>query len=469
MEENGDDEEKLKAKVIRRKLLLRTDQELKTKKNLNVKIDSKTIQELNQAYNSYTILLSEASPIYSNYVQIIQEIYPIMSHREIKPKEITKVIEEDQLMKSLNSSFESSPVIEFIPKKIDLGEKKLSVKNKDSIKNKSSPKILEEIHLKENKDTDDSKIKSTKPGIKGLAKIIDKMVYKKLLNNQEDDDNIVKYVMNLRKYCSKFIKRRKRNKKLLKQSSPPLSPKNRNKDKDRKKFEKPKLIKMRTLHSTNTLALNTFVFGNKDKDNNLKKLYSYEDKNQNLNIHFNTKIFGKENHFEKKESNSSNEKKFYKFGSLKNLETIKENVKEKRNSEKRRKFRGIQTINLKNKSQFINKLNQEKDTKKSDNLNALKQINEILKEPIVSTKSSRPSKLVIINNNINNANIILNKDYNKKHSLVDSKISDIKKEKATKVKHKNQSGGGRNSLRKIARNTVKYLNPEFSKFRLPSG
>ena len=86
MEENGDDEEKLKAKVIRRKLLLRTDQELKTKKNLNVKIDSKTIQELNQAYNSYTILLSEASPIYSNYVQIIQEIYPIMSHREIKPK-----------------------------------------------------------------------------------------------------------------------------------------------------------------------------------------------------------------------------------------------------------------------------------------------------------------------------------------------------------------------------------------------
>ena len=50
-------------------------------------------------------------------------------------------------------------------------------------------------------------------------------------------------------------------------------------------------IKMRTLHSTNTLALNTFVFGNKDKDNNLKKLYSYEDKNQNLNIHFNTKIF----------------------------------------------------------------------------------------------------------------------------------------------------------------------------------
>jgi len=104
---------------------------------------------------------------------------------------------------------------------------------------------------------------------------------------------------------------------------------------------------MRTLHSTNTLALNTFVFGNKDKDNNLKKLYSYEDKNQNLNIHFNTKIFGKENHFEKKESNSSNEKKFYKFGSLKNLETIKENVKEKRNSEKRRKFRGIQTINIK--------------------------------------------------------------------------------------------------------------------------
>ena len=34
--------------------------------------------------------------------------------------------------------------------------------------------------------------------------------YKKLLNNQDDDNNIVKYVMNIRKYCSKFIKRRKR-------------------------------------------------------------------------------------------------------------------------------------------------------------------------------------------------------------------------------------------------------------------
>ena len=58
MNEIGDEKENLKAKKIRRILLLKTDQDLKNNdKRANIMINSKTIQELNQAYNSYKILL----------------------------------------------------------------------------------------------------------------------------------------------------------------------------------------------------------------------------------------------------------------------------------------------------------------------------------------------------------------------------------------------------------------------------
>ena len=72
MNESPIDQENLIAKKIRRFLLLKTNQELKvnTQKNINIMINTKTLQELNQAYNSYQILLSEASPIYFNYVEI---------------------------------------------------------------------------------------------------------------------------------------------------------------------------------------------------------------------------------------------------------------------------------------------------------------------------------------------------------------------------------------------------------------
>ena len=85
MNENEDGKENLKAKKIRRILLLKTDQDLKNNdKRANIMINSKTIQELNQAYNSYKILLSESSPIYSNYVQIIEKCFQII------PKKIRK-------------------------------------------------------------------------------------------------------------------------------------------------------------------------------------------------------------------------------------------------------------------------------------------------------------------------------------------------------------------------------------------
>ena len=130
MNENEDGKENLKAKKIRRILLLKTDQDLKNNdKKANIMINSKTIQELNQAYNSYKILLSESSPIYSNYVQIIEKMFPDNSQKNKKEKATPKQKNVEQIIKSLNSSFEShSPAIDFIPNKIDLGKKKFKIR-----------------------------------------------------------------------------------------------------------------------------------------------------------------------------------------------------------------------------------------------------------------------------------------------------------------------------------------------------
>ena len=136
-ENDTNNKEILKAKKIRRILLLKTDNELKknSKRKSNIKINSKSIKQLNQAYNSYKILLSEASSIYSNYVQIVQKMYPDNSEIKQKIKEPPKTMRVEQNNASLNSSFEShSPPIEFIPNKIDLGKKNSFLEKKVQLK-----------------------------------------------------------------------------------------------------------------------------------------------------------------------------------------------------------------------------------------------------------------------------------------------------------------------------------------------
>ena len=70
----------------------------------------------------------------------------------------------------MDSSFESqSPDINYIPKKMDLGQQKLKIKKLDTLKNDDSPKILDEIiSLNECKQKEEkhSEIKTTKPGNK---------------------------------------------------------------------------------------------------------------------------------------------------------------------------------------------------------------------------------------------------------------------------------------------------------------
>ena len=460
--EDNNNKENLKAKKIRRILLLQTDQELKknSKRYSNIKINSKSIKQLNLAYNSYKILLSEASSIYSNYVQIFQKIYPDNSKIEKKIKESPQSTRVEQNEASLSSSFEShSPQIEFIPNKIDLGKKKFSFRKKGSIKKPNSPKIFDKIDLKvsKSKESEEVKIKSSKPGNKGINKVIDKIVRIKLPMDMEDDDNIMKSVIKLRKYCYKLIKKRK---KCKKQKPQLLSLKKT------RATDKTKTSKRKSIIFSNTHFKNNYLFGQKEPNQDfiLTREDTYEIKPVTL---LNSKLFDKsEKQLSKNDSTNSNDRKKYKLNSFKDLKTIREKVKEKinMNVDKKRKLRRVQTLNLRNQP-VNNKLSHKKNSKKSDSVH--KQINNILKGPMISSKFARSSKFVIINNNINNninnANIIFRKDINKKNSLFGVQRYDYKHLKTIKEKGKDLiTSGRRNSLRKNVKHTLKFFNSVYS-------
>ena len=467
MDNIDNDEENKKAKKVRRILLLKTDQELKknSKRYLNIMINSKTIQELNQAYNSYKILLSESSPIYSNYVQIYDNMFPEKPKIVFKEKEIIIKNREDQIIKSLNSSMEShSPAIDYIPNKIDLGKKKFSFMKKGSINNNNSPKIFEGIKSKENinregeeGEEENKKIKSSKIGNKNIHKVIDKIVRIKLPFETEDDDNaITKNIIHLRKYCYKLKKRRKKNKKFNKPKVI-LSVKKQKKDRG---IERPKVKKRKTVVNLHIYTKKS-LFGMKDdgQETVLKREDTFDNQN---NKKLDEKILTEEdNKFEKNNSNTNmHERKTYKMNSFKDLKTIRE----KTNADKKRNIRRIQTLNPKNQPVFINKLSQKKEIKKKDSI--LKQVNKILKEPIISTKITRPSKYVIINNNINNANIIFNKDVKKKNSLFSLKSLEFQRQKFIKEKDK-EKDNIRSSMKRTVKHIVRLFNPEFHRINLP--
>ena len=458
---NNNNNENLKAKKIRRILLLQTDQELKknSKKYSNIKINSKSIKQLNQAYNSYKILLSEASSIYSNYVQIIQKIYPDKSEQAKQIKVTPQTTREEQHITSLNSSFEShSPQIEFIPNKIDLGKKRFNFRKKGSIRNSNSPKIFDEMNLKvsKSKECEDIKIKSSKLGNKGINKVIDKIIRIKLPTDTENDDNIMKSVIKLRKYCYKLIKKRKKCKRLKPQL---LSLKKT------RGMDKNKTSKRKTLIYSNTLLKNSLLFGQKEPNHEamLTREDTYVPK---PNIFLFEKGERERQLIKKdKDSNHSHDKKTYKLNSFKDLQTIRERVKEKinMNVDKKRKLRRVQTLNLRNQP-VSSKLSQKKNSKKSDNVN--KQIHSLLKGHMISTKFLRPSKFVIINNNINNninnANIIFRKEVKNKDSLYGVQKYDFKKLKTIKEKGKELISGRRNSLRKNVKHTIKLFGSVYS-------
>ena len=470
MNENDDDKESEKAKKIRRKLLLKTDQELKanSRKYSNIMINSKTSQELNKVYNSYKILLSESSPIYSNYGLIISKIYPETYRPQNKEKESPKAKREEQNNKSPNSSYEShSPAIDFIPNKIDLGIKKFSFRKKGSIRETNSPKFFKEISNLENKnkeeEKEDTKIKSSKIGNKNINKVIDKIVRIKLTTDIEDDNNITKSVIILRKYCYKLIKKRKK----LKKNTKPREPSPNKKTK--KGEERPKVRKRRTLANIHTFGKKS-LFGSKDnsQDEIIKREDTYEKINKQLNVKITEEIKKAEKDICISFNNNLEKKRAFKMNSYKDLQIIREKAKEEQlNIDKKKRLRRVQTLNAKNQPPLMNKLNQKKEPNKIES--TLNQVNPILKEQIISTKVARPSKFVIINNNINNANIIIKNEVKKKNSLfVNKRSSDFRNQKPIKEKDE-EKNKVRSSLRRNGKNTVKLFSPRFKGFKLSSG
>ena len=457
-----DDKEASKAKKIRRILLLKIDRELKSESNnhLNIMINSKKTEEMNKAYNSYKILLSETTRVYSNYVEIVEKCYP-NNKKEIKrKKETPRINNEEQVIKSLNSSFESvGPFLDFIPSKIDLGKKKITLRRKN-IKGLNSPNFFVDNNLKGSKPKDDVKIKSTKPNKKSIINVIDKIVKLKLNPDFGDDYHITKSIIKLRKYCYKLIKKRKKPKKSPKIKRP-LSPQKPHTTNIFKK-PKPKYKKRKTIVGTHALITSLFGIKESTQDSDMSRKETYK----KVSKFFIPNITEKNNEKEKKNFFSKSIKS-YKISSFKDMKSMKaqEKDKEKFFSDKKRKIRRNQTLNMANIQPYTTRANENKESIMRYSQNTLPQFNTILKDPIFSTKFTRPSKFVIINNN----NIILRKKNSlfdnktiRKKEKVNVKFSDkIKEEEEKKRKNKTRKTFIRNG-----KNTVKIINKNFNKLSL---
>ena len=100
---------------------------------------------------------------------------------------------------------------------------------------------------------------------------------------------------------------------------------------------------------------------------------------------------------------------------------------------------------------------------------------QFINEKINSSKSTRPSKFIIINNNINNANIIIKKSgNNKKNSLFDNKrinknnLKSIIKssDNCTEIDKNKVIMEPRNSNKRNAKYTVKVYNNGFNRLKM---
>ena len=127
-----------------------------------------------------------------------------MENYRLKIELIGSFIEEDA----------ASPIINFLPKKIDLASKKLTINDKRNTKNIENIQKLIENNLNSNESLSESKDqlnKSTKiEKNNNLHKLIEKILIIK--DNENMEKIIKKYIKKLRKYCYKFRKKKKKTK-----------------------------------------------------------------------------------------------------------------------------------------------------------------------------------------------------------------------------------------------------------------
>ena len=216
--EETKDEEILKRKRIRKNLLLKVNDEIKqiSESKPSLLINSKTMDELGKVYTRSNILLIEKGIIYSNYIKTKIIIFP---EKKIKPiyreKSVKNKVEKTNYNLEINGpSYEEemvSPVIDFIPKKINLGAKKITVFDKRYTKNNGSiQKFIENnLNVDDSITKEDQLNKSLRIEKSNINKLIGKIL---IIKNNENMESIIKSnIKKLRKYCYKFrIKKKKR-------------------------------------------------------------------------------------------------------------------------------------------------------------------------------------------------------------------------------------------------------------------
>lgn len=219
----------LKVKKIRKILLLRINDELKDifKYKSNIKINSKTISEINKLYTLKDVQLFEKPVVYSHYVKTEETVVPQSKSKEklnIRISRSVNKIKSRQRYKSRSNinnkkkaqekpSFEEdsvSPLNSFFPKKIELRRKKRS-KNKGSIPN-IHHKIIK-LEERESKPPVLSCSTRMNKNDLNLNRLIGRIA---ILKDNRMNENIIKdNIKKLRKLCYQLRKKKKKPKKNL--------------------------------------------------------------------------------------------------------------------------------------------------------------------------------------------------------------------------------------------------------------
>jgi len=468
---DDDDDETLKRKKIRRLLLLKTDEELKkiSKKNINIMINSKTTQEMNNSYNIYNMPLSEKSKIYSYFVKIEEQIYPNnkKSNFNILPmNSYCSIFEKKKIEKPVklqsSSIFEDdsiSPVVSFSPKKIELGfKRKYMLKKSMKINENSIQKFInEKINLGKEITNKDRFNKSTRIENRGLYRLVDKILMIKM--NENAEDTIKKNIIKLRKYCNKLKKKKKKVKKVIKpkvQSMPKVQ---------KNKIIQKNFLKRMTL-TNNKSYLKKSLFGSKELKLEKKRVEIRLSTAKQLNINLiEIEEIAKEKEKEKEKIKDfviikDKGKKLNKNSSsriIKNVGTIKKD-KYFESSNKKKCLRKMQTLNGNNKKMIedLKKIKPKKINKNENNKNdeSISSYHQIEKEFMLSSKFQRPSKFLF--NSTNNREIYKSKinsqfDLSKMSSSKDKKgfiqsfiYKDKDKDKDNKDKERKRSSTKKN-------------------------
>ena len=262
-----------KVKKVRKILLLKINDELKDilKYKSNIKINSKTIPEINKIYSLSEFQLVEKPVLYSHYVKTEEAVLPSkskdninrrisksMNKIKIRPKNKSRI----NIKKVEKPSFEEesvSPLNSFFPKKIEIGRRKLpqnKSKNKGSI-----PNILHKgIKLEKYNENKHPLVSySTRMNKRDLhlEKLIGRITVIK--DNIINEDIIKQSIKKLRKICYQLRKKKKKFKKIVNYSF-------RRKTMDRERARKRNAIKEPILKNSDNL-INYYYYMNSSKKN----------------------------------------------------------------------------------------------------------------------------------------------------------------------------------------------------------